>query len=1086
MLESSPLAPMINNAALLLSLGLLYDVLLARAQGLQGNIQQVLVGLILGGIGVAVMLTSWQFEPGVVFDTRSILLSVAALFYGAVPAALAMVTTAVFRIVQGGAGVFTGVLVIVVSTGLGLTWRHALRGRLQDITIKQLYLFGIVVHVAMLAAMFTLPWATARSVLASISAPVILVYPVATALLGKLMASRLVHKLRERHLAQSEAKNRSYVESAPYGIVVTDERGRYVEVNKAACAITGYDKEELLGKSIMDVTPVEAQERVLADFERLRHTDKITATYPFLHNEDGQRLWRVEAVKLSESRYMGFVEDITLQSEIEDALRQSEERFRLLVEEAPDAIFVQTKERFAYLNQKALDLFGADEALDLHGRPVLERFHPDYHGDVTQRIRRLNVNREAVPLVEETCLRLDGASFEAEVSAVPIHWDGEDGALVFFRDISERKALERELEKTKAILKAAMDHSQAGIAIADAPGGRLRYVNEAGLRIRGLDADVPVGAVDIPGYPAAWNIRHLDGTPYDPEEVPLAWAIMRGEASSDEFLMGRTDDGERIVLGNAAPVLDANGAVTAGVMVFLDVTEMKEAELELERIFTLSLDMICIVDIRSERFIKVNPAFTHTLGWSAEELCSTQFNDFVHPDDLAITKSILEDELRRGNQVVNFENRYLCKNGDYRWLSWVSRPEPKHGLAYAVAHDVTDRKRFEEQLIAARETAESASRSKSEFLANMSHEIRTPLNGILGMLQLLRTTSLGPEQDEYAETAIQSSKRLTKLLSDILDISKVEAGRLEIDKEPFDIVDTMKSVEQLFAPVARQKKLVFELDIDPAVPRGLLGDPTRVQQVLCNLVSNAIKFTEHGHVAMAATQAQSTKEEVTVLFTVSDTGIGIPDQLRGYIFEAFTQAETDSRRNYQGAGLGLVISRKLVDLMGGSITVESQEGSGTTFHVAVPFERAGPQQTAESDHPSQVVSPRLRVLLAEDDLASQFAMTKMLERIGHDVTAVDNGEQAIAALVNASFDLVVMDIQMPIMDGILATKAIREGKAGPENTDIPIIAMTAYAMTGDREALLGAGMNAYLAKPVEMEKLEKVVGGFFLDADAKT
>jgi PAS domain S-box-containing protein len=518
--------------------------------------------------------------------------------------------------------------------------------------------------------------------------------------------------------------------------------------------------------------------------------------------------------------------------------------------------------------------------------------------------------------------------------------------------------------------------------------------------------------------------------------------------------------------------------VTAGVIVFLDVTDMKQVEFELERIFTLSLDMICIVDIRAERFLKVNPAFTHILGWSAEELCATQFNEFIHPDDVVPTKSVVADELRRGKKVVNFENRYRCKDGGYRWLSWVSHPDPKQGLAYAVAHDVTGRKRFEEQLIAAREAAESASRSKSEFLANMSHEIRTPLNGILGMLQLLQTTSLDTEQEEYAETAIQSSKRLTKLLSDILDISRVEAGRLEMGRESFDIVEAMQSVEQLFAPVAGQKDLAFKTGVDPAIPRNLLGDSTRIQQVLCNLVSNAIKFTDHGHVTMEATLVQSGHDRVRVLFTVSDTGIGIPDHFFGELFEAFTQAEANSRRNYQGAGLGLVISKKLVDLMGGTITVESEEESGTTFYVTVPFELVEPQPYVEPNASSGAAPVRLRILLAEDDPASQFAMTKMLERTGHEVTAVNNGEQAIAALRGSSFDLVVMDIQMPVMDGVLATKAIRGGEAGPQNADIPIIAMTAFAMAGDRAALLDAGMNAYLAKPVEMEELEEVVGEF--------
>jgi signal transduction histidine kinase/ActR/RegA family two-component response regulator len=395
-------------------------------------------------------------------------------------------------------------------------------------------------------------------------------------------------------------------------------------------------------------------------------------------------------------------------------------------------------------------------------------------------------------------------------------------------------------------------------------------------------------------------------------------------------------------------------------------------------------------------------------------------------------------------------------------------------LRRQVAQRTSELEQNEQVLKDARDAAEDASRTKSAFLANMSHEIRTPLNGIIGMLQLLDTTPLTDEQADYVKTAIQSSSRLTRLLSDILDISRVEANRVEAVREPFDLRDTIDAVAQLFGPSAREKGLDFRVRMDRDIPEQLLGDAPRLQQVLSNIVGNAVKFTDHGHVEIDVHRLPSAGDhEYRVLFTVTDTGIGIDDQTLANLFTPFTQMDSGFSRQYQGAGLGLAITKRLTRLMGGAIAVENSREIGTTFYVNIPFGmmRSVPDDAPESArHPgaSCTVVP-LRVLIVEDDSVNRLTADKVVKRLGHRAVPTVDGEMALKALREQPFDLILMDVQMPIMDGVEATRRIRNGEAGERNKHIPIIAMTAYATAGDREKFLAAGMDDYFAKPMDID-----------------
>ncbi len=431
-------------------------------------------------------------------------------------------------------------------------------------------------------------------------------------------------------------------------------------------------------------------------------------------------------------------------------------------------------------------------------------------------------------------------------------------------------------------------------------------------------------------------------------------------------------------------------------------------------------------------------------------------------------------------QRVDAEAEYRLPGGEDVFYHEILAPIRSRGAIVGIMGvnvDLTDRRRMECDLRAAKEGAEAANRTKSEFLANMSHEVRTPLNGILGTLQLLRTTPLDAEQQEYLLAAIKSSHRLTQLLSDILDLSKIEAGKLSCQKNVFEIRQLRQSVLDLFAQAARDKGLQLAFTVDDALPRRLVGDETRLRQILFNLVGNAVKFTPQGQVAIEATLLPcADRDRAPVLFTVSDTGIGIPDDQLHYIFEPFSQIEGAYTRRFQGAGLGLSIVRKLVRLLGGELAVDSTQGGGTTMYCSIPLKRHEAAAAACAPAASRAGQARsLTILMAEDEAVSLMAASRMLEKAGHKVVPAHDGQEALKLLAEQEFDLVLMDVQMPVLDGVEATRRIRQGQAGPDKASVPVIAVTAYAMPGDREKFLAAGIDDCVTKPMGFGELQAAI-----------
>jgi len=579
-------------------------------------------------------------------------------------------------------------------------------------------------------------------------------------------------------------------------------------------------------------------------------------------------------------------------------------------------------------------------------------------------------------------------------------------------------------------------------------------------------------------------------------------AAYGGQRFYTRRLRKRNEELERHVRARTADLALTNQALQTQIDERSRVEEILSAERKMLRALIDNVPDFMYAKDEWSRFIVANAFMAQSMGAeSPEDLLGKTDFDF-YPKELA--QAYFEDEratIRSEQPLFNREEACLDRHGNKFWLLTTKVPlRDKTGRIsgiVGVGRDITKRKKAEMAMQSAMEAAEVASRAKSEFLANMSHEIRTPLNGILGMTDLALDTALTGEQREYLNTVKFSADALLAIVNEILDFSKIEAGKIDLELSDFVLRDCVEAALKTLALRATEKGLDLLVEISPEVPVAVQGDSVRLRQILLNLLGNAIKFTEAGRINLKLDVEAGEGEDRLLHFTIVDSGIGIPLEKQKAIFAPFVQADTSTTRKYGGTGLGLTISTRLVELMGGKIWVESEVGRGTAFHFTARFgaaaihscaaknnhdtesHRKGRETTAAPNAAAAMCEPGagLRVLVVEDNPVNQRLIVRLLEKRGHSIAVAGNGREALDVLRAESFDLVLMDMQMPEMDGFEATAAIRNSECGT-NVHIPIIALTAHAMKGDRERCLTAGMDGYLTKPIRPQELDEILAQY--------
>ena len=902
--------------------------------------------------------------------------------------------------------------------------------------------------------------------------------------LAGLGASHAHFRDYKRSLRESEDRFEQLAEHSRTMTWEVDAGGLFTYVAKASSSVLGYAPEELVGRlRFYDLHPEEGREAFKSSaFAVFRQKGDFENFENLARTRDGREIWlSTNSFALLDAAgnllgYRGNDTDITAEKQARTKLAQREAMLSSMLENLPVDFWARDKDGRGIIQSRLSkehwgDFCGPNFDVQLRDPRNVEKWKVKhdrlYAGETLEQ--------------EEELILADGRSRIFHSMGAPIVMQGEvAGILGINLDITERKNIEAELERERVLSKA----------IIDSVPGLLYVYDQDGLLVR-------------------WNRMHSELTGYTDQElasmhlmdwyrddpvaqVKIAKAIERvlenGIGTEEADLQAK--DGRRIPFFFTAVRLELEGR-TYFAGIGIDIADRKRSEealrLSEERLalaLEASSDGLWDWNFKTGE-VYFSPRYLRMLGYEPGdlELSITGWESLLHPDDFQKTKHTELDHIERG-EPFSIEFRLRNKAGDWQWVmsrgkvvEWDANGQPLRMVGTHV--DIDQRKRMEHELIKAKDAAEAASLAKSEFLANMSHEIRTPLNGIMGMLQLLESEARDVEQRSTCALALQATDRLTRLLTDILDLSRVEAGMMQMRNEPFNLRDALEQSVDLFKPIAVQSGLEFRHHFDPSLPEFVVGDSVRVQQVLMNLIGNAFKFTTKGFVAVEAYPLPTSESgSGRIFFSVADSGRGIDDSALGTLFQPFSQVTQGFTRDHQGAGLGLAITKRLVGLMGGNMAVESEPGLGSTFSFSLTFKTAA-GDTATPDSSEDVPSPSrmVRILLAEDDEVTIFATRALLTRAGYEVSVARSGHEAVALLRDQDFGLVLMDVQMPGMDGVEATRIIRGDPGLGAKRDVPIIALTAFAMDGEKEAFLAAGMDGSVAKPVGMKELVRAIEG---------
>jgi len=920
-------------------------------------------------------------------------------------------------------------------------------------------------------------------------------------LLGRLIrnfereqaAERAAWKIADQAVSELESQRsqlRTLLDTLPDLIWLKDPDGVYLNCNKRFEEFFGSSEADILGKTDFDFVDHE-----LAEFFRANDQAALQAGGPRSNEEwiafasDGHRellLTTKAPMRDTNGKLLGVLgigRDITHMHELQ-------ERFRVSFNASPAAISLTTIDDGLFLdvNNRYADLLGWS-INELRGRSSLD-FNLWPSPEARRQWReQLETAGNRLADYQTEWYRRDGTPIAISLSAELITLNSRPYVLSFILDISERKRAENAILQLQERLATAFRAAPVAACITRLNDGRLIDVNERLLSEYHWTREELLGKTTLEA--GLWTAEDRDR---------MLETFKRDGCIVDFDSVGIGRDGVHRKISLSAARVEVDGEPHL-VVYIVNVSERRAAEEALREreeiyrsIVTQGQDSICLIDPETLEFIEINDAAIQQLGYTREEFAGFKLNNIQVNMTEAEVHQLMVHTLEQERTV--FESRHQRKDGSQQIARvsaatvtiagrpmisgiWQDITEQKSAAAELEQYrlhleDLVDKRTI--QLATAKEAAEQASVAKSAFLANMSHEIRTPMNAIIGLTHLAERETQDPKQLGRLNKVADAAQHLLAIINQILDISKIEAGKLALEPADFTLARLLDNSSEMIIDRVRSRGLEFHSEIDPALPPVLHGDPLRIGQILLNYLSNAVKFTEHGSISVNITLVAENADELFVRFAVSDTGIGIPAEQQARIFDVFEQADTSTTRRFGGTGLGLAIARRLALLMGGDSGLHSTPGQGSTFWFTARLQRATANVTENlraipADEAERLLSSKFRqtrILLAEDNPINQEVALELLRGVGVQADLAVNGQKAVEMVTEQDYDLILMDMQMPIMDGLTATRAIRQSERG---RTVPILAMTANAFSEDRQRCLDTGMNDHVAKPVDPSNL---------------
>ncbi len=1048
---------------------------------------KILQGLLFSLVAIIGMMYPFKLSDGIIFDGRSIVISLATLFFGPVTGIIAAISAIIFRNYLGGGGALTGTLVITASFVIGYFYHQIILKKQYKISNLELYFFGLIVNSVMMLLMLTLPSNSIVQTYKLVTLTVVGIYPIITVIIGKILLDHYENKLSFINITKSESLFRTILYSIGDAVITTDTNAKIIHLNKVAEELTGWQESEVKGYDVNKVFHIineTNRQKAENPVFRVLENGLIVglANHTLLISRNGIEIPIADSgapIKNEKGEIVGVVlvfRDQTTEREQQRILELSEQNFREILNSTSEGIFIHNayNGKIVDINDTAIKMYGFESKSEFLNYTI-EEFSANSESytldDALNYIQLANSGQNVS--FEWLAKKHNGDLFWTEVTLRKTEISGNDRVIAVVRDITERKQSEEYFEKSQEKLVSIFESMIEGINYNE-----VVLENDEIVDFNILEANMAFET--ITQLNRKLTIGRLASEVFSDHLKPLfreqLIALKTDKLSGFDFydIIQR----KHIHIASSKPK-DGKFVIT-----YDDITEriktqneIRDSEIMLNKAQKIS-KMGSWTWYVQEGKVKWSDEMYEIFGLNKNDDKVDLFEVIqsrIHPDDVeTVNKS--NESVMIDKKPIPVEYRLVLPDGKIKYV-WGEAGELILGLddnveqLSGIVQDITEIKKAQQQLLKAKERAEESDRLKTAFLQNMSHEIRTPLNGMIGFTRLLNDDSITIEEaKEYAQFIESSGNRLLELINNIIDLSKIESGNILMNENTISISKLINEVYFQQSHIANDKHILLNR-ILPDSEYIINADSLKIHQVLSNLVSNAIKFTQIGSVEFGYNVIEN-----EVIFFVKDTGIGISSEYHDKIFDRFYQVDSSLSRGFEGSGLGLSICKGLVDLLNGKIWLESELDYGSTFYFSIPYHETKAKSKTNTFVPSNNLKHKTnkKILIAEDDNISFKYLKRILDNEDITLYNVTNGLEAVNfCKKNFNIDLILMDLKMPIMNGLEATKIIKEF-----NPNIKIIAQTAYAFSTDMKDAKNAGCDEYLTKPIDKNTLLNCINKF--------